>query len=455
MHKVRKSILIVDDDRNFSLSLRDHLTTAETEVQVAHTGADCLALCAAGRIDIVLLDQKLPDAEGADLCPSILNNNSQTKIIFTTAFPSFDNAVRAIRGGAFDYLSKPFELEELDLVIKQALRTLDLEKVEQFQHYRSDKESEETVLVGASAQIAEVQRLIDLAAQADAPVLVTGETGSGKNVAAHSVHFRGPLRHAPFISINCAALPESLIEAELFGFEKGAFTGATGAKKGMFEMAEGGTLFLDEIGEMPIALQAKLLGVLDDRTFRRLGGTTVLHAQVRVIAATGVDLEQAIRKKRFREDLFYRLGVIKMHLPPLRDRKEDLGALCDFLINKVAKTGQVRLAPGEIEKLMNYDWPGNVRELRNVIERAVILQHGAELRPSEFLRISPTRTIHKPQQRERVQSQGTSTTLDEVEKSHILAALEEQKGNYSRAARAVGISLTTLKRKLKKYQDSE
>ncbi|MDH4232233.1 MAG: sigma 54-interacting transcriptional regulator, partial [Nitrospirota bacterium] len=272
MHKVRKSILIVDDDRNFCTSVREYVKTDEVEVHVAHTGKDCLDACAENRIDIVLLDQKLPDTEGYDLCSSILNFNSQTKIIFSTAFPSFDNAVKAVRGGAFDYLSKPFELEELDLVVRQALRTLDLEKVEQFQNYRTERESEENVLVGDSGQITEIQRLISLAANADAPVLVTGETGSGKNVAARSVHYRGLLRHAPFISINCAALPETLIEAELFGHEKGAFTGAAGMKKGLFEMAEGGTLFLDEIGEMPLPLQAKLLGVLDDGTFRRLGG---------------------------------------------------------------------------------------------------------------------------------------------------------------------------------------
>ncbi len=452
MHRSRKNILIVDDDRNFCASLRDYLQSDEIAIHVAHTGKDCLALCSKNMIDVVLLDQQLPDAEGADLCSSILNYNSQTKIIFTTAFPSFENAVKAVRAGAFDYLSKPFELEELDLAIKQALRTLDLEKVEQFQNYQAEREREENVLVGTSAQIAEIQRLIDLAAGADAPVLITGETGSGKNVAARSIHYCGPDQHAPFISINCAALPESLIEAELFGHEKGAFTGAAGLKKGMFEMAEGGTIFLDEIGEMPMALQAKLLGVLDDGTFRRLGGTAALRAQVRVIAATSVDLERAIGQKKFREDLYYRLGVIKLHLPPLRDRKDDLAALCEFLINTVAKGRQVALADGEIEKLTSYDWPGNVRELKNVLERAAILQHGSEIRPSEFLKTLPTKAVHHPQAQKSSMPTGTSsTTLDELEKNHILAALEQQGGNFSRAARAVGISLSTLKRRLKKY----
>jgi len=451
MHKTKKSILIVDDDRNFSASIRDYLQSDEVGTHIAHTGKDCLALCAKNMIDIVLLDQQLPDAEGADLCAAILNSNNQTKIIFTTAYPSFDNAVKAVRAGAFDYLSKPFELEELDLTVKQALRTLDLEKVEQFRNYQSERERDENVLVGASAQIAEIQRLIELAAAVDAPVLITGETGSGKNVAARSIHYRGPDEHAPFVGINCAALPESLIEAELFGHEKGAFTGAAGLKKGMFEMAEGGTIFLDEIGEMPMALQAKLLGVLDDSTFRRLGGTAMLRAQVRVIAATSVDLERAIGQRKFREDLYYRLGVIKLHLPPLRDRKDDLAALCDFLIASIAKGRQVRLGPNELDNLQQYDWPGNVRELKNVLERATILQQGAEIRPSEFLRTSSTKPFRPSQERRTVPAGRASGTLDEVEKGHILAALEEQGNNYSRAARAVGISLSTLKRRLKTY----
>jgi two-component system, NtrC family, response regulator AtoC len=452
MHSVRKSILIVDDDRNFCLSVGEHLKAGGAEVHVAHTAEDCLAACSKNAIDVVLLDQKLPDADGSDLCSSILKFNGQTKLIFMTAFPSFDNAVKAVRGGAFDYLSKPFELEELDLAVKQALRTLDLEKVEQFQNYRSEQEGAESVLVGESPAIAEVHRLIARAADVDAPVLITGETGSGKNVAARSIHYRGPFGNAPFISINCAALPESLIEAELFGHEKGAFTGAAGMKKGMFEMAEGGTLFLDEIGELPMPLQAKLLGVLDDNTYRRLGGTAVLRAQVRVIAATGVDLEKAIRNRKFREDLYYRLGVIKMHLPPLRERKEDLPALCDFLVNRVAKGRQVRLAADEVARLSRYGWPGNVRELKNVLERAVILQQGAELRPSEFLRAPAARPERPAPDGKRAAPESATGTLDAVEKGHILAALEEHAGNYSRAARAIGISLSTLKRRLKKYR---
>lgn len=451
MHRIKRNILIVDDDRNFCMSVKEYVNDDALEVSVAHTARECLDICSKKRVDVLLLDQKLPDAEGHTLCPEILNFNSQTKIIFTTAFPSFDNAVKAVRAGAFDYLSKPFELEELGLAITQAVRILGLEKIEQLQNYRSEKEREEYVSVGESGVIADVQRLINLAANADAPVLITGETGSGKNIAARAIHYSGQFRQTPFIGINSAALPESLIEAELFGYEKGAFTGAVAMKKGMFELAEGGTLFLDEIGEMPIALQAKLLGVLDDGTYRRLGGTVLLHAQVRVIAATSIDFEQAIKAKTFREDLYYRLGVIKMHLPPLRERKDDIPALCELLITKVAKGRSLRLADGQLEKLMQYDWPGNVRELKNVLERAVILQQGSDLKPAELLTIAPRKSgqlITRPEQKPVA---GPSVTLDDVEKNHILAALAEHSGNYSRAARAVGISLSTLKRKLKKF----
>lgn len=450
MHSRKRNVLIVDDDRNFSLSLSEFLQSDELDIRTARTAEECLDICSKVQVDVLLLDQRLPDAEGHTLCPAILEHNPQTKIIFTTAFPSFENAVKAVRAGAFDYLSKPFEPEELSLSIKQSLRTLDLEKVEQFQNYRTDRESEENVMIGETEHIRHVRNLIDLASNADAPVLITGETGSGKNIAARSIHYRGRFRHSPFISINCAALPETLIEAELFGHEKGAFTGAAAAKKGVFEMAEGGTLFLDEIGEMPVNLQSKFLGVLDDGMFRRLGGTTVINANVRVIAATSVDIEDAIRARKFREDLYYRLSVIKLHLPPLRERRDDIPYLCDCLIRKLAKGRDLKLAEGETDRLKRYDWPGNVRELRNVIERAVILQQGTEIRPSELL----IRTVVKAEPAVAVRpaaSDGKAARLDDLERAHIISALEEQKGNYSRTARALGISLSTLKRRLKQY----
>ncbi|MCC6346879.1 MAG: sigma-54-dependent Fis family transcriptional regulator, partial [Nitrospirales bacterium] len=265
-------LLIIDDDKLLCDALKDYFRSSGMQVLAAHTGGEGLALCALKRVDVVLLDQNLPDTEGHALCPAILKSNEQSKIIFITAHPSFEGAVKAIKAGAHDYLSKPFEVEELSLAVKNALNTLDLEKIVQIESYKRDKECEETVLIGSSPGLVEMVQLVDLAASTDAPVLITGETGTGKNVAARSIHYKSDARKEAFISINCAALPEGLIEAELFGYEKGAFTGATASRRGIFEMAEGGTLFLDEIGEMPMHLQTKLLSALEDKKIRRLGG---------------------------------------------------------------------------------------------------------------------------------------------------------------------------------------
>ncbi|HWR59664.1 MAG TPA: sigma-54 dependent transcriptional regulator [Thermodesulfovibrionales bacterium] len=441
----------MDDDKTFCQSLADYLRSATLEVLTAHTAEDGLDICSQTRVDVVLLDQKLPDRQGHTLCPSILNCNDHTKIVFTTAYPSFENAVRGIRAGAYDYLSKPFELEELRLTVTRALRTLELELVEQFQNYKSDKEMKETALVGSSEGLAEVRRLVDAAAEVDAPVLITGETGSGKNVVAKAIHFRGPLRKAPFISINCAALPENLVEAELFGYDKGAFTGAVAARKGIFEMAEGGTLFLDEIGEMPLHLQSKLLGVLDDKKIRRLGGESVRYVDVRIIAATSADIEESIRQKRFRQDLFYRLSVIKIHVPPLRDRRQDIPDLCRFLLKKAFEGREILISDFEIERLMEYEWAGNVRELKNVIERASILQKGPYIRPSELLVNTPLISATTESLLPACSANSSLRTLDSLEESHIRHVLSRYSGNQTRAAKAIGISLSTLKRKIKKY----
>ena len=313
---MKKTFLVIDDDRVFANTVRDYLSSDAVEVLVANRAMDGLAFCQQRKIDVVLLDQQLPDAEGHTLCSTILKCNDQTKIIFSTAFPSFENAVKAIRSGASDYLSKPYDLEELSLAVRQAFRTLELENVEQIQDYQRTRESEETVVIGGEG-LAETIKMVDLAATTDSPVLITGETGTGKTLVAKAIHYKGRARKAPFISINCASLPENLIEAELFGYEKGAFTGAVAARKGLFEMAEGGTLFLDEIGEMPIHLQAKLLSAIEEKKLRRLGSESVRPVNVRIIAATGIKLEDFLGQT-FRKDLYYRLSVIRMHIPPLR-----------------------------------------------------------------------------------------------------------------------------------------
>lgn len=445
-HNTKRNILIIDDDRIFCDTARDYLTSETMEVFTANTGSDGLAICSQRRMEIVLLDQKLPDMEGVSLCPSILKQNDQTKIIFVTAYPSFDNAVEAIKVGAYDYLSKPFELEALDIAIEKASRTLELERIEQFQSYKDDKEGEETILIRGQEGLAETLKLVDLAAAVDATVLVTGETGTGKNVIAKSIHYRSPSKGKAFININCAAFPENLIEAELFGCEKGAFTGAVTARKGIFELAEGGTLFLDEIGAMPLHLQSKLLSVLEDKQIRRIGGGSIRPVNARIIAASNADLEDDVKNKTFRNDLYYRLSVIRIHIPPLRNRLQDVPELCDFFIRKTAKDREATLSDSELSRLMEYEWPGNVRELKNVIERSLIIQKGAVLRPSDFLKV---RTSSFPASSPPAENDIIS--LEEIEKDYIIQALRKFSGNYTRTSRALGISLSTLKRKFKRY----
>ncbi len=444
--KAKKTLLVIDDDRVFGETVKDFLSNGPLEVLLAHKAADGLTLCSLRKIDVVLLDQQLPDAEGHTLCPDILKYNDQTKIIFSTAFPSFENAVKAIRTGAHDYLSKPYDLEELALAVKQAFRTLDLERTEQIQNYQRSRDKEEAVVIGGES-IAETLKMVDVAASTSSPVLITGETGTGKNLVAKSIHYRSAESTAPFVSINCASLPETLIEAELFGYEKGAFTGAVGQKKGLIEMAEGGTVFLDEIGEMPVQLQAKLLSALDDKIVRRLGGTTSKPVNVRIIAATSVDLENE-RGKTFRKDLYYRLSVVRIHIPSLRDRKGDIPLLCAHLLKTITNR-PVEIPDREMVRLVNYDWPGNVRELRNILERAVLIQSGTVLEPSNLLE---KRSLDKAPCSFLSAPGTTIKTLDECEKEIIAAALAQLSGNLTQTAKALAISLSTLKRKIREYR---
>ncbi len=442
-----RTFLVIDDDQVLCDAIKDYFSSKTIEVLASHTGTEGLAICSQRKVDVVLLDQKLPDVEGHTLCPSILKHNDQTKIIFITAYPSFGGAVKAIKLGAYDYLSKPFELEELHLTIEKAFRTIDLEMVEQFQEYRSEKESEEAVIIGGDGGFSEIVKLVDLAASTDAPVLITGETGTGKDLVARTIHYKSPFRRSAFIEINCAAIPESLIEAELFGHEKGAFTGAVTSKKGIFEMAEGGTLLLNEIGEMPLNLQSKLLSAIEGKKIKRLGGELMTPINFRLIAATSVDLENAVGKS-FRKDLYYRLSIIRIHMPPLRERRKDIPELCGYLFKKIARGSEMKLSDSEMARLMEYDWPGNVRELKNILERAYLLQKGPSFHPSELLTTGGSSPKCAP---EASFAEKGFETLEEVEKKYIKEALDKLSHNYTQTAKSLGISLSTLKRKVKEY----
>jgi len=445
----KKALLVIDDDKLFCDTVSEYMKSGGLDVITANTGSDGVDVCARRKVDVVLLDQNLPDAAGHTLCPDILNYNEQAKIIFITAHPSFEGALKAIRAGAYDYLSKPFDTEELLLTVNNALKTIALENVAQIETYKAAKESEETLLVGKS--LGDIQRLIDLAASTDASVLITGETGTGKNVLAKSIHYKSKMRKEAFISINCAAIPENLIEAELFGFEKGAFTGAFSAKRGIFEMAEGGTLFLDEIAEMPVHLQTKLLGVLEDKKIRRLGGDAVRPVHIRVIAATSADMEGSL-DKNFRSDLYYRLSVVRIHIPPLRERKQDIPELCQYLLDKITHNPAIRIDDNELEKLVAYDWPGNVRELKNVLDRAVILRESDAIRPSDFLWKGRPVIKQNSMPATAASTENNILPLEEIEKQHIRNVLEKLSGNLTRTAKALEISISTLKRKVAQYR---
>lgn len=449
-----KQLLIVDDDALFGDSLKAALESENLFVTYADCVSRAKSLCFENSYDVVLLDNNLPDGSGLELVPDILNANDRAKIILVTAFPSFDNAVQAIKNGAYDYVSKPIDFDELQATIERALRASSLEAVEQVASYRSDRERKDVSLVGFQNPNFDIRKLIERASVASASVLITGETGTGKNVIAKLIHFCGQSKTSPFISLNCAALPETLIESELFGVEKGAFTGATQTRKGIFELADGGTLFLDEIGEMPSALQAKLLSALEDRQIRRVGGEKARNINVRIIAATNAEPEKAIAEKNFRSDLFYRLSVIRIHLPPLRERREDIEVLCDSFIEQYAPNRRVSVPPDEVEKLKNYDFPGNVRELRNIVERCLILQEGNFIFPSKIIDfksedISAKNNLDESNFIE--QSSSENLSLSEVERKFILAVFEKNKNNIARTAASLDVSLSTLKRKLRDY----
>jgi DNA-binding NtrC family response regulator len=439
---VARTLLIVDDDTLFAEALRSDLSSDELDVLLASTCAEAARSCHDSPPDVVLLDQRLPDGSGAALCPTILAANERAKIVFATALPSFENALEAVRAGAVDYVSKPCELEQVRMIVSRCLRLLDLERAESRESRRRETEARATSLVGEEGGLSDVARLVELAAGSDVPVLLTGETGTGKSLVARAIHYRSARRQGEFVSLNCAALPESLIEAELFGYEKGAFTGASASREGLFELAERGTLFLDEIGDMPPVLQGRLLTVLEDRLVRRVGGRASRRVDFRIMAATNVDVTMAVAERRLRQDLFYRLDVLRIDVLPLRRRREDIPALVrHFLSGIPGALAEPPLGEDEIGRLKAHDWPGNIRELRNVLERAALVRRqGEPLRPSAFLPADANRP-------EPVCHAGV-LTLAEVEARTIRDAVAEAGGNLTRAAQLLDVSVSTLRRKL-------
>lgn len=439
-------LLVVDDERSAREMLSGYLTRNGFDVTAASNGEEALTAYREQFAPVALIDLKMPGMSGMELLTRLKEINPFVQVVVLTAFGSVESAVEAMRSGAFDFLTKPVEdLEELTLRLQKASEQNRLVVNSHVLHERLTDTAPGTEIVGESTAIQKVREMIGLVAPRDATVLITGESGTGKELVARAVHALSPRQDSPMIAINCAAFPETLLESELFGHEKGAFTGADRTKQGRFELANGGTLFLDEIGEMPLTMQVKLLRVLEERQIERLGSVKSIPLDIRVIAATNRDLQHMIAEKSFREDLYYRLNVITIDLPPLRDRTADILLLATRFVDRFArKIGkQVEgIAPEAAALLTEYDWPGNVRELENVIERAIVLTHNSALTPTDLSSLAPTR----PQN-----TRPTVRPMSEVEEEHIKFCLDQMDWNLGQTAAKLGIHRNTLRAKIKEY----
>jgi two-component system response regulator AtoC len=445
-------ILIVEDNEDLSFSLMKVLKKEGYAVMTADTGEEGISIFRNELVDLVLLDLKLPKMGGIEVLQQMKEIDSDILVLMMTALTDAKPAIEAMKQGAYDYLMKPFELEELRLVIKKALETHDLKReVARLKRGHQSKYPDD-VLYGESSSIKEVRELIHIVAETPrTSVLIQGESGTGKELVANAIHYSSRRSNQPFIKINCSAIPDNLLESELFGHEKGAFTDAKVMKKGLFELANGGTIFLDEISSMKLALQPKILRVIETQTFKRIGGVTDIKIDVRVVAATNTDLNELVKNQEFRDDLYYRLKVMEIYIPALRDRREDIPLLTKLFLeeyNKEFNRNVQKLHPQTEELLLAYSWPGNVRELKNVIERGVILCRQNVLVP-EHLPIE----LHEGEEPRPIPkvSMG-NVSLQEMEKHHILDVLKSVKGNKSQAARILDISRSTLREKLKNYQ---
>lgn len=454
------TILVVDDEPNYLIVLSELLKEEGFEVLTAQSGEEGFKIVEENDLDLVLTDMRMPGMDGLELLKAIKNFDRDLPVIMITAFGEVDKAVVAMKAGAYNYLAKPFNNEELLVNIRKAIEHYSLLR----ENLRLRGEAKERYgfasIIGKNARMQEIYQLIEKVAPTPASVLITGESGTGKELVARAIHINSPREKSPFISVNCAALPETLLESELFGHERGAFTGATSLRKGRFELADSGTLFLDEIGDIPLPLQAKLLRVLQERSFERVGGGKPIQVDVRIITATNRDLKDEVDEGRFREDLYYRLNVLHIHLPPLRERADDIPMLTEHFISKFAKLlnkPKLKISGEALRYLTGLPWEGNVRELENTIERAAILCTGdviqsEDVHPDvvsrqEAANWSPDGDFEKflPS------DLPLPEVLSGVEERLVKRALEDADYVQARAAEALGITKSLLQYKMKKY----
>jgi two-component system, NtrC family, response regulator HydG len=438
------SILVVDDEPIVVQSLGDWFRQDGHRVDTAQSSREALSLVSEKEYDLAFLDIKMPGVDGLELQQRLAAAKPDLTVIIMTAYASVDTAVKALKAGAYDYIAKPFDPEELSLLVRRAgehrsLRTENLRLKE-----RLEAASEPTPIVGVSQAIHHVLELVNAVAVTDATVLIKGESGTGKELAARAIHAQSKRRYGPMVVVNCGALAEGLLESELFGHEKGAFTGAMFRHRGKFEMADGGTLFLDEIGTITAKVQVELLRVLEEHAVTRVGGRTPTPVDFRVIAATNEDLEAAVKRGDFREDLYWRLNVFTIEMPPLRTRPEDIVPLAESFLDRFTRSMNrkpMRFSDAAITALRAYSWPGNVRELQNAVERAIVVGTPPLLEPKDF----PMRVTETPP------SGNGSQSLAEAERTHILAVLEAHDWNISNCARILEIDRGTLYHKIEKY----
>ena len=447
---MKERILVVDDEQSHRTMLKAVLTKEGYDISEADDGISAVKAVESESFDLILMDIRMTDMDGIEAMGQIKKMSPSIPVIMMTAYASIKAAVEALKSGAYDYLTKPLDIDELKILIKKALEHYRLQEENVFLKERLADRFDFSKIIGKSRRMKELFENLSLIAPSDATILIYGESGTGKELVANAIHQNSPRAQKPFIKVSCAALPETLLESELFGHERGAFTGALARKAGRFQLADGGTLFLDEVNVMSATTQVKLLRVLQEREFEPLGSTKTIHVDIRLITATNKELEAEVKEGRFREDLFYRLNVVPIHLPPLRERKEDIPLLAEHffrLYQEKNKKSIKGFLPKTIDTLMRYDWPGNIRELENVIERAILLCRSEYITPKD---------LPPPLQGEEVGEQPiisipSGMTLEQVERETIIQTLEETGGNRTQTAQILGISRKTLQNKLKEY----